>query len=116
MGNLQYGVDQGNVVGISNDRLKAILEHCQWGHVWARLENEPELPVDSALVDPALQFSAIRDRLEHLFQMLLEVQSVATSTQHTVRTIYMPTLASSMIPGPGDLLSILPYLKIVTGS
>ena len=118
VGNTHYGVDQNSIVGVGGQHLQAILEHCRRWHVWTGLENAPpEVPAtDDAVGNISQQLCLVTERVEHLRQMAFKTQSVVDSLQHTLRSSYAPGVTSQTVHGPSELLSILPYLKLVTGS
>jgi DEAD/DEAH box helicase len=118
VGNNHYGVDQGSIVGIGSQHLQAILKHCQRWHVWVGLEDAPlEVPAaDNGTGNIPQQLHLINERIEHLHQIAFKTQSTVDSLRHTQRSSYTPGVTSQTVHGPGELLSILPYLKLVTGS
>lgn len=115
VGNNHYGVDQKKIVGVGDQHLKALLEHCRRWHVWAKLEDPPPVVVP-AKEDPIGNVTNLSHMMEHLNQKIFKLQSYIERTQHMLRSSYTPGVPSQTTQGPCDILSLLPYLQLVTGS
>lgn len=116
VGQLKYGVDMGGMVGITLEQRRALHEHCQRWHIWTDLVEKPAAaPVNLANFDAALRIANLEALVSGLTLEVRESKQVSLEIQRTVRTVYTPHITSATVFGPGEMLSVLPFLQKVTG-
>lgn len=117
VGNQRYGIDGNNIVGSPADVLKAIYQYCRRWQVYTNTEPPPpQLPDEIAQYDSSQHYANLYDRQDHTYHKICEIESIVISTRLAVQSAYSPTLTSALAPGPGELLSLRPYIQRVTGS